>query len=294
MSTLLAFLFLCALTTVWAQAPIASTPDVPVGIVSDPCKGVPTPPPPPPGFMNAMMEARKKGTPPPPPPPELMAALKKFQVELMQLDFAGLCRYEAANGKLPPPTDHRVVLLGDSITEGWGRVDPKLFSEDIINRGISAQTSTQMLVRFRADVLNLRPKVVHLLVGTNDVAGNGGPTTLARIEGAIASMVEQARAAKVEVLIGSVLPAKDFGWRPTIKPVEQIAELNAWLKDYAKANGLVYIDYYSEMEDEAHGLKTELTIDGVHPNEAGYAIMKKLLLKSLEGKLGKGTPVSAK
>ena len=263
----------------FAQLP-ARPADPTIGVVADPCSVLPSPPDAS-AYSAAVERARKKGVKPPEPPPQLRAAWKRHDQEMLVLDFANFCRYSAENLRLPPATNHRVVMMGDSITEGWSRFDPTLFTNDVINRGISGQTTPQMLVRFRADVLDLHPKVVHFLLATNDIAGNTGPTTLKRIEDSVASMAELAHAEHVTVLLGSVLPASNYPWRPALKPIDSITQLNAWLKNYAKANGFVYVDYYSAMQDGAYGMRKELTLDGVHPNAAGYEVMRNVLLPIL-------------
>lgn len=195
----------------------------------------------------------------------------------LNLDFGQMCKYEKRNAQLLPPTDHRVIYFGDSLTELWGAGIPGLQTDDTINRGISGQTTAQMLVRFKADVLNLKPRVVHLLMGTNDIAGNTGATTLKRIEDAISSMAEQARAGGAKVVIGSILPMKVVTWRKEIQnPVASIRELNRWLADYAKREDFVYVDYFSALDDGTGGFKAALTVDGVHPNKAGYDVMAPL------------------
>jgi lysophospholipase L1-like esterase len=205
----------------------------------------------------------------------------------LNLDFGQICKYEARNAQLPPPTDYRVIYFGDSLTELWGAgvpglQTPGLQTNDTINRGISGQTTAQMLVRFKADVLNLKPRVVHLLMGTNDIAGNTGATTLKRIEDAISSMAEQARTSGAKVVIGSILPMKVVTWRKEIQnPAASIRELNRWLADYAKREDFVYVDYFSALDDGTGGFKAALTVDGVHPNKAGYAVMAPLAASAI-------------
>jgi lysophospholipase L1-like esterase len=194
-------------------------------------------------------------------------------------DWGNIERYKDDNVKLgsPVPGEKRVVFIGNSITEGWDKFYPDFFSgKPYINRGISGQTTPQMLVRFRSDVINLKPAVVVILAGTNDIAGNTGPSTLEMIEANIISMAELARANSIKVVLSSVLPAFDYPWRPGLNPAEKIAALNEMIKTYAKKNGIVYLDYYSSMVNEKKGLKEEYTYDGVHPNEAGYKVMGPL------------------
>jgi lysophospholipase L1-like esterase len=175
----------------------------------------------------------------------------------------------------PAPGENRVVFFGDSITDFW-KLDEFFPGKPYINRGISGETTSQMLVRFRQDVIDLAPKAVVILAGTNDIAGNTGPISLEGIEGNLASMAELAQAHGVRVILASVLPAVDYPWRPGLKPAGKIDRLNQWLKSYAAAHGLVYLDYFSAMQDDQHGLPLKLSADGVHPNHDGYAVMQPL------------------
>ena len=195
--------------------------------------------------------------------------------QLLRYDFGGYCKYEAQNAALAPATAQRVIYFGDSITEFWKGGIPGI-TNDTLNRGFSGQTTSQMLVRFRSDVINLRPRVLHLMAGTNDIAGNTGPTSLKRLKEAIMTMVEQAQAHKIQVVLGSILPAKRFGWSPTIVPAPIIAHMNGWLKNYAQQRGIIYADYYSAMIDAQGGLSPHLGADEVHPNQAGYAVMRPI------------------
>ncbi len=199
----------------------------------------------------------------------------------LNLDFGQLCFYEQANAKLSQPTQYRVVYFGDSITLGWGAHVQGLIATDTINRGISGQTTAQMLVRFRADVLNLKPRVVHLLMGANDIAGNTGATSVQRIKEAIASMAEQARVNGIRVVLASILPATRFSWRPEISPSQTIREINQWLEGYSKREGFIYVDYYSVLNDGQGGFAPMLANDGVHPNAAGYDRMKPLAAEAI-------------
>ncbi|MGI8617913.1 MAG: SGNH/GDSL hydrolase family protein, partial [Gemmatimonadaceae bacterium] len=197
----------------------------------------------------------------------------------MRSDWAGPSRYRAANDSMPVrgPNENRVVYIGDSITESWTPYFPALFpGKRYIGRGISGQTTPQILVRFRQDVVGLRPKVVVILAGTNDVAGNTGPSTLEMITDNIASMAEIARANGIRVVLSSVLPVYDYPWKRGLNPVPKTAALNAWIRRYAEETGAVYLDYHSAMADSLGGLRAELTSDGVHPNVAGYAVMAPL------------------
>jgi lysophospholipase L1-like esterase len=199
-------------------------------------------------------------------------------------DWASFGKYKEDNLKiwLPLPDENRVVFMGNSITEGWSEINPEFFKDKpYINRGISGQTTPQMLVRFRADVVNLKPKVVVILAGTNDIAGNTGPSTLEMIEDNIASMVEIAKANNINVILCSVLPAYDYPWKPGLEPAQKIVTLNKWIKEYADKNETIYVDYFTPMADERSGLKKEFSEDGVHPNLAGYRIMEPLVEKAI-------------
>ena len=219
------------------------------------------------------------------------------QLERALNDWPFLAKYRDADKVLPPPApgETRVVFMGDSITEGWGQNESAtspdraaFFSgKPYINRGISGQTTPQMLVRFRQDVIDLQPKVVVLLAGTNDIAENTGKTTPQDIENNIASMDDLARANGIRLVLCSVLPASDFPWHRGLEPAAKIRALNAWIKDYAAKNDIVYVDYYSIMATSDGGLKAELSLDGVHPNKAGYEIMAPLAEAGIEEALKK-------
>jgi len=199
-------------------------------------------------------------------------------------DWANFDKYKEDNLKLglPGQDEDRVVFMGNSITQGWGEENPEFFEgKSYINRGISGQTTPQMLVRFRADVVNLKPKVVVILAGTNDIAGNTGPSTLEMIEDNIASMVEIAKANNIKVVLCSVLPAYDYPWKPGLEPAQKIVDLNKWIKNFADKNDDIYVDYFTSMADERNGLKKECSEDGVHPNLAGYKIMAPLVEKAI-------------
>jgi lysophospholipase L1-like esterase len=193
-----------------------------------------------------------------------------------ELEWAYLSKYHDANAQLGPPgvTESRVVFLGDSITEAWGSVDGEFFAaKPYVNRGIGGQNTSQLLVRFRQDVIGLKPAAVVILGGTNDVAENGGITTLEAIEGNLQSMVELARVNRIRVVLASLLPTLDYPWRPGLKPKDKISALNRWIAEFCRLNHLVYLDYYSAMVGANGALRPELTKDGVHPNGAGYLIM---------------------
>lgn len=195
-------------------------------------------------------------------------------------DWAQMERYADANQRLGPkaPGTKRVVFMGNSITEGWSEKDSSFFSgRPYINRGISGQTTPQMLVRFRQDVIDIQADVVVILAGINDIAHNTGPTKVSTIFGNIVSMVELARSNNIKVVICTVLPAHDFYWRPGLQPAEKIVELNGLLKNYATQNHIPFVDYYSPMVNEKMGLKVEYSNDGVHPTLDGYKVMEPLV-----------------
>jgi len=218
------------------------------------------------------------------PESELKYKAKMTEEERFHNDWPHLERYRDENLQigLPAKDVKRVVFMGNSITEGWSNICPDFFSgKPYINRGISGQTTPQMLVRFRQDVINLKPYVVIINAGVNDIAGNTGFSTLEMIEDNISSMAEIAKSNGIQVIIASVLPAFDFPWNPGLKPAEKIASLNVWLKNYSLINKLVYLDYYSAMVDERKGLNSKFSEDGVHPNEAGYKVMGPLAEKAI-------------
>lgn len=213
--------------------------------------------------------------PPPDMSPDDIAAYRKMEADQRARDWPNVCRYRAANADLlrQPDSMRRVVFMGDSITQNWGFADPAYFSAGTINRGISGQTTPQMLARFRSDVIALRPQVVHIMAGTNDLAGNTGPTTLEDIEGNLASMVELAQASGIRVVLATVAPAAIFNWAPQLKPAADIRRLNTWIRAYAAANNLVLADYDPALAMTDGSMRAELSLDGVHPNKAGYVAM---------------------
>jgi lysophospholipase L1-like esterase len=200
----------------------------------------------------------------------------------LQTDWAQLGHYAAANETVAAPksSEDRVVFYGDSITEGW-KISESFPGKPYINRGISGQTTPQMLVRFRQDVLNLKPKLVVILAGTNDLAQNTGVETLEQIEGYLTSMCELARANKIRVVLASVLPVLDYPWSPGLVPGPKVAALNAWLQKYATENKLVYLDYFTAMSDANKAIRPGLSSDGVHPTPEGYAVMAPLAQKAI-------------
>ncbi|OQY02694.1 MAG: acylhydrolase [Bacteroidetes bacterium 4572_117] len=205
-------------------------------------------------------------------------------------DWANLNRFQKINAELttPKPGDHRIVFMGNSITEGWLSIRPEFFAgKPYVNRGISGQTTPQMLLRFRQDVIDLTPSVVVILAGINDIAGNTGPSTIDMIAGNIFSMAELAKTNNIIVVLSSVLPAFDFPWRQGLEPAEKVVKLNAIIKSYADKHKIVYVDYFTAMVNKSKGLKKELASDGIHPNETGYLIMEPLLENALAKALQK-------
>ena len=214
---------------------------------------------------------------------EQLARLERAENKLK--DWPNLGRYSEANSKTPPPdrNEDRVVFIGDSITDSW-KLNEYFPGRPYINRGISGQTTPQMLIRFRLDVIALQPKVVVIFAGTNDLAGNTGLMSLEAIQNNLTSMAELARARGIKVVLASVLPINDYNKnkdgvaivRSANRPPEKIIALNQWIKKYAGDNDLVYLDYFSAMADEKGFLKEELSRDGLHPTAKGYEVMKPL------------------
>lgn len=199
-------------------------------------------------------------------------------------DWPNIGRFKEANQKLMEQANdpERVVFMGNSITEGWGKADPDFFSGHFVNRGISGQVTPQMLIRFRPDVVDLKPAAVVILAGTNDIAGNKGPSTLNMIMDNLKSMTEIAQHNNIKVLLCSVLPAYDYPWRPGKEPNIKIPELNKMIKEYAKEANVGYIDCFTPMADNKNGMKKELTDDGVHPTAAGYKVMKPIIEQAIK------------
>jgi len=209
------------------------------------------------------------------------------RINVYMNDFAELARYRAANAALPSPAagENRVVFFGDSITDIW-HLDESFPGKLYVNRGIGGQTTSQMLVRFRQDVINLQPKGVVILAGTNDIAGNSGPISNEDIEANYADLAELAKAHNIRAIFSSVLPV--YNYTPQSqdffaqRPMERILALNKWLKDYCDKNNLIYLDYFSEVVDDKGMLKRDLADDGLHPNKAGFAVMAPLAQKAIE------------
>lgn len=195
-------------------------------------------------------------------------------------EFAGLARYRAQNATLaaPRPDEQRVVFMGNSITEAWARDFSAQFpGKPYIGRGIGGQTTAQMLLRFRQDVISLQPAAVVILAGTNDIAGNTGPVTLPMIQDNLAAMTELAQANGIRVVLCAVLPVSDYPWKRGLAPGSKIVALNAWLRAYAAERGAMFVDFHAPMADAQLGLRREYGDDGVHPNAAGYRVMAPLV-----------------
>jgi lysophospholipase L1-like esterase len=218
------------------------------------------------------------------------------RLQLRFMDWPALSRYRDANSTVQPPAkdEARVVFMGDSITDGW-KLANYFPSKPYINRGISGQTTPQMLIRFRPDVIALKPKVVVILAGTNDIAGNTGKTTLEAIEDNLASMIDLARANGIRVVIASVLPVSDYNkdkdgkplTRTVQRPPAEILKLNEWIRKQASTKDLTYLDYFSATVDDKGFLKQELSGDGLHPNDKGYSIMQPLAEQAISAALKK-------
>ncbi len=205
-------------------------------------------------------------------------------------DFANFARYRDANRALAAPAanERRVVFMGNSITEGWVPYFPAMFpGKPYIGRGIGGQTTPQMVIRFHADVVSLKPAVVVILAGTNDIAGNTGPSTNEMIQDNIAAMTNIAKANGIRVVLSSILPVFDYSWRPGLTPAPRIVAINAWMKAYAAKVGAVYLDYHTAMKDDRDGLRAGLGDDGVHPNDAGYRIMADLAESAIAAALAR-------
>jgi len=193
----------------------------------------------------------------------------------MMRDWPNLTRYQALNGSVAHPI--QAVFIGDSITDLWAQRPEQFFpGKPYVGRGIGGQTTPQMLLRFRQDVVDLKPEVVVINGGTNDIAGNTGPSTLKMIEDNLKSMTEIAKANGIHVVLASVTPAFDYPWKRGLEPAEKVVELNAWMKDYCARFGCTYADYFNAMADEKHGMKEGLSVDGIHPTAEGYKIMSPI------------------
>jgi lysophospholipase L1-like esterase len=284
----LVLLFLVPASLTFAR-PAAEPPARPVGIVEQPCAASVTGTPsssdaekPAKDWLEHVLDP-SEGRDFEPPDPNAANAMHAVEEDRLHNDWAQLCRYRADNVALHRSTVPRVVFMGDSITEYWKLAHPDFFGETYIDRGISGQTTAQMLVRFRQDVIALKPTVVHILGGTNDIAGNGGPTTLDAIKSNITSMVDLAIANDIHVVLGSVPPAGLFPWRPSVaEPAQHIVEINEWLRRFAREKNLIYVDYHEPLADERDAMKQTFSNDGVHPNRDGYSVMEPLARRAIE------------
>ena len=213
-----------------------------------------------------------------------LVVLKYVIAQDYDQDWPNLNRYKNENVKLilTDSTKNRIVFMGNSITEEWKQFQPEFFSDNkYINRGIGGQTTPQMLIRFRPDVIDLKPTAVVILAGINDIAENTGPSTVKMIADNIISMAELAESNGIKVIISSILPASGFSWSPIHDPPPKILAVNMIIKNYAEKNGMTYLDYYSAMVDNQQGLKKELGLDEVHPNKKGYEVMSILVEKAI-------------
>ena len=293
-----ALIFALALCTSLAIArPPGEPPVRPVGIVEQPC-------PAPAASADTEKPAKDlherildpgEGREFEPPDLSTLNLLHVAEEERLHYDWASLCRYRAENAALRRATVPRVVFMGDSITELWKIAHPDFFGENYIDRGVGGQTTAQMLVRFRQDVIALKPAVVHILAGTNDFAGNAGPTTLEAIKNNIASMVDLAIANDIRVVLGSVPPSGSFPWRPTVlEPAQHIVEMNEWLRRFAREKSLIYVDYHEPLADERDAMKQTFSNDGVHPNRDGYSVMEPLARHAIEQALAASAETAVK
>lgn len=273
-----------------SSAPEQTAASIPTGPVQTPetaVGGVPCDPPlTVPASIIASVRAQfdAPDAPRPAVPPEDMAAYQAMQAEQGKKDWANTCYFRAENATLAaqPAVADRVVFMGDSITQLWALAEPQDFGPARVNRGISGQTTPQMLLRFKQDVLALKPKAVHILAGVNDIAGNTGPTTLEDIENNISSMVELAKAHGVQVILATPLPAARFTWAPQLTPGPQVVRYAEWVRRYAAEQNVVLADYYPVLATPDGAMKSELGPDGVHPNKAGYALMKPITQAAIE------------
>jgi len=224
-------------------------------------------------------------------PAQADAAKQIATMQAKLADWPQLNRYHADDATLPAPKadERRVVFYGDSITDAWGRKPGTEFfpGKPYVNRGISGQTTPQMVVRFQQDVVHLKPAVVVILAGTNDIAGNTGPSTPEMIEDNFVSLEEIARANGIKVVISSILPASEYRWKPEAQPAEQIRSMNTRLKALCAREGLVYLDYYTPMANAKGGLDPDLASDGVHPTAKGYGVMAPLAEKAIAAALAR-------
>lgn len=267
-----------AITAGAAQAQPPGPPPGPRGIVAEPC----------PGPLARPPELAQVIANPNMPPPPSVVAFNQEQDRRNRVDWANLCRYvpdNAARKAAAPPT---AVFIGDSITEGWARSGADFFTANgVVGRGISGQVSGQNLLQFQQDVVNLKPKVVHIMIGTNDVAGNAGPTSYGDIVRNLQAMVDLARANKIKVVLATIPPAADFPWRRGLEPAPHIIRLNGWIRDYAKRENIVVADYHAALANPQGGFRAEWSGDGVHPNAAGFKVMEPIASAAIKQALAK-------
>jgi len=265
------------------QAPQSLAPSAPSGVVNDAC------PPPlqvPPELAEIRNSPNRDALMAAPPP--AVVAFNQEQDRRARNDWGNLCRYRADNAarvaaKAPAPL---AVFMGDSITENWARIGADFFAANgYVGRGISGQVTGQNLLRFQQDVIALHPKVVHIMIGTNDVAGNAGPTTYENIQSNIVAMVQMARANKIAVVLATIPPAADFPWRRGMEPAPKIITMNEWIRDYAKREDVVLVDYHRALANAQNGFRAEWSGDGVHPNAEGYKIMNPLAEAAMKAAL---------
>ena len=222
--------------------------------------------------------------------PAIFAQKDTMKNELNETnDWPNLRRYRSENARLKPtPAADRVVFMGNSITDGWIDKSPDFFARNsYIDRGIGGQTTPQMLIRFRQDVIDLQPKVVVILAGINDIARNTGPTTPEAIMDNLSGMALLAKAYGIKVILCSILPAYDFPWRPGLEPADKVIAMNARIKDFAQRHKMIYLDYFSSLVDERNGMKKEYSNDEVHPTLKGYRVMEPLVEKAIDEALKK-------
>jgi lysophospholipase L1-like esterase len=263
-----------AVTLALLAAPAFAAEVGKTAMTSDPCANAAGPSAADKAFAEALVTPGAPFSLPKTTPEEL--ARRRAQAEA---DWPNLCRYHAANVALHEPV--KVVFMGDSLSELWGVADPDLFTHGVVDRGISGQTSAQMLVRFYADVIALHPKAVHLLAGANDIAGNTGPTSAEALKNNIRAMTELARAHHIRVILGAIPPIERFWWAPDLRPAGQIAAIDDWLRAYAKAEGFTFVDYATALAGPEYGLQAGVSNDHDHPNRKGYAIMTRLVRQTL-------------
>jgi lysophospholipase L1-like esterase len=226
--------------------------------------------------------------------PVMLTARQFRRARQALTDWAQLARFREENAKLPPPSagEERVVFYGDSITDNWGRKYGQFFpGRPYVNRGISGQTTPQMLVRFQQDVVALHPAAVLILAGINDIAGNTGTETMQDIENNFRSMVDIARHEHIRVILASTLPASRLPWRPSVDPGAQVRTLDAWLQTFAHDEGLVFCNYYPALVNDQGGMREDLAVDkAVHPNDAGYALMAPIAEAAIKRSLAQPRP----